>query len=346
MALDLGLSSDQRDIEDLLNGFFSKESTSEVVRKSEPLGFDALLWRKVCEIGVAEMGIPGSGNEAGRFSNLVVACEALGRSVAPVPLVEHLVTSRLVPTDDVREGTQIVTLALRPENGDGLWTLVPAGAVAHTVVGLMGEDLVAVTSEPPGQAPSNLACAPIANRSARVGERVELGSRAEFEQALDQWKLLTAAALVGVSAAAQDIALNYVMERSAFGRPIGGFQVVQHGLADFPAWVDGARTLVHKAAWAMDACAAGEASTAGVIDASHFEIHDPAALTSMAFAFAAQVAGDVTDRALHYHGSYGFSLEYDIQLYHRRARGWPLQLGDPAAERQRLADLIWPRSEV
>jgi alkylation response protein AidB-like acyl-CoA dehydrogenase len=179
---------------------------------------------------------------------------------------------------------------------------------------------------------------------------VVLGSRAEFEQALDQWKLLTAAALVGVSAAAQDIALKYVMERKAFGRPIGGFQVVQHGLADFPACIEGARTLVHKAAWAMDARAdehaAGEASTAAAMDASHFEIQDPAALTSMAFSFATQIAGSVTDRSLHYHGSYGFSLEYDIQLYYRRARGWPLQLGDPAAERQRLADLIWPRTEA
>lgn len=345
MALDLGLSSDQRDIEDLLNGFFEKESTSEVVRKSEPLGFDALLWRKLCEIGVTEMGIPDPENEAGRFSNLVVACEALGRWVAPVPLVEHLVASRLVPAHDVRDGTRIVTLALRPANSDGVWNLVPAGAVAHTVLGLEGEDLVAVTSEPSGQAPSNLACAPLANRSTRVGDRVILGSRADFEQALDQWKLLTAAALVGVSAAAQDIALEYVMDRKAFGRPIGGFQVIQHGLADFPAWIEGARMLVHKAAWAMDD-RAGDVSVAGVIDQLDFEIQDPAALTSMAFGFATQIAGNVTDRSLHYHGSYGFSLEYDIQLYYRRARGWPLQLGDPAAERQRLADLIWPRDEA
>ncbi len=51
-----------------------------------------------------------------------------------------------------------------------------------------------------------------------------------------------------------------------------------------------------------------------------------------------------TDRVLHYHGGYGFSLEYDIQLYFRRARGWANILGDPAAERLRLADLLWPRA--
>ena len=43
MALDLGLNSDQRDIEDLFNGFFEKESPSDVVRKAEPLGFDPAL---------------------------------------------------------------------------------------------------------------------------------------------------------------------------------------------------------------------------------------------------------------------------------------------------------------
>ena len=72
---------------------------------------------------------------------------------------------------------------------------------------------------------------------------------------------------------------------------------------------------------------------------------DPVAALKVVDALEKQAA-KTTDRSLHYHGSYGFSLEYDIQLFHRRARGWPLQLGDPAAERRRLADLIWPREEA
>jgi len=349
MALDLGLDSDQREIEDLFKGFFEKESSSAVVRQAEPLGFDLALWHKVCEIGAAEMGMREAEGDAGRFGHLVLACEALGRCVAPVPLVEHLVASRLSPADDLRDGSRIATIALRPADGEGLWRFVPAGAVADTVIGMEGENLVAVTSAPPHRAPSNLASAPMADRSARAGDRVVVGARADFERAVDHWKLLLAASLVGISARAEQIALDYVMERKAFGRPIGGFQAIQHGLADFPGWIDGARTLVHKAAWAIDqrddedARGGTTADSNQPIDDQDFEIQDPRVLTSMAFSFASESAREVTDRALHYHGSYGFSLEYDIQLYHRRARGWPLQLGDPASERRRLADLIWPR---
>jgi alkylation response protein AidB-like acyl-CoA dehydrogenase len=61
----------------------------------------------------------------------------------------------------------------------------------------------------------------------------------------------------------------------------------------------------------------------------------------MALVQAGEAAAVSSDRSLHYHGGYGFSLEYDIQLYFRRARGWANILGDPARERLRLADLLW-----
>ena len=57
----------------------------------------------------------------------------------------------------------------------------------------------------------------------------------------------------------------------------------------------------------------------------------------MAFLFAAEQAQRAAERALHFHGGYGFMEEYDIQLYYRRAKGWPLVLDEPAREYQRLA---------
>ena len=63
------------------------------------------------------------------------------------------------------------------------------------------------------------------------------------------------------------------------------------------------------------------------------------ALAAMAFLFAARAAQDTSAAALHVHGGYGFTLEYDVQLYLRRAKAWPLALGDPrrgdAAPRRR-----------
>ena len=64
-------------------------------------------------------------------------------------------------------------------------------------------------------------------------------------------------------------------------------------------------------------------------------------LAALAFAFTAQSAQEASYRSLHYHGGYGFMLEYDIQLYFRRAKAWPAQFGEPRlayarAERLRL----------
>jgi alkylation response protein AidB-like acyl-CoA dehydrogenase len=64
----------------------------------------------------------------------------------------------------------------------------------------------------------------------------------------------------------------------------------------------------------------------------------------MAFLFSADAARDATSVAVHVHGGYGVMEEYDIQLYYRRARGWPLILGDPERERSVLGETLFGAS--
>ena len=175
---------------------------------------------------------------------------------------------------------------------------------------------------------------------ARTGDRTVLGASAEMAPLLARWKVLTAASLVGIASMALELAVGYVKERHQFGVPIGSFQAVQHGLADLPGSIDGARLLTHEAAAAVDRGGVGSC------DIAYNQFDDPLALASMAFLFAADVAAHVTDRSLHFHGGYGFAEEYDIQLYYRRARGWALILGEPAAEYLDLADRFWPTAGV
>jgi alkylation response protein AidB-like acyl-CoA dehydrogenase len=137
---------------------------------------------------------------------------------------------------------------------------------------------------------------------------------------------------VGISVAALQLGRDYAMSRYQFGVPIGSFQAVQHGLADLPALIDGARLLNHKAAWS------GDRATPGICDVDDADITDFECLAGMAFVFSADTATRSTDRSLHFHGGYGFSEEYDIQLYYRRARGWALVFDDPSRECLRLAD--------
>jgi alkylation response protein AidB-like acyl-CoA dehydrogenase len=64
----------------------------------------------------------------------------------------------------------------------------------------------------------------------------------------------------------------------------------------------------------------------------------------MAFLFCGELAQTSATRSLHYHGGYGFSMEYDIQMYFRRSKGWMLALDDPAREYQALAERMYGKS--
>ncbi|MEO6123582.1 MAG: acyl-CoA dehydrogenase family protein [Ilumatobacteraceae bacterium] len=327
--MQLGYSDDQRELFDAFEQFFVGESPISVVRAAEPLGFDPSLWAKL-----NAMEIWGSHVS---LQQLCVIGETVGRSIAPVPFAEHAVAARLLQREDVDTGSVIAGLSLRETDVGGDWTLVPNGAIADIVVGIDGGSLVSVESSAPGRSPRNHASAPLADRNVAEGTRTVLGPRTDGDRAVAEWKAITASMLVGVASRALELAIDYATERHQFGVPIGSFQAIQHSLADLPGSIDGARLLVSKAAAALDAEVTG--STA---DVNLNEIDDPIVLASMAILFAGDVAAMATDRSLHVHGGYGFAEEYDIQLYYRRARGWALVLGDPAAEAVSLADRLWP----
>jgi alkylation response protein AidB-like acyl-CoA dehydrogenase len=135
---------------------------------------------------------------------------------------------------------------------------------------------------------------------------------AAFAQAVSRWQVLTGTALAGLGAKALTIGTEYVMERRAFGVLIANFQTVQHRLADNATALDGGRLLAYEAAWAQDVGLANAES-----------------LATMALLFAAETAFKTAADSLQFHGGYGYTLEYDIQLYFRRAKAWALMAGDP-----------------
>src|ERR671917_186311 len=114
--------------------------------------------------------------------------------------------------------------------------------------------------------------------------------------------ILLAAWAVGAAGAAQEMTVQYAKDREQFGKPIGAFQSLAHYLADGQAALDGARTLVHEAAWARST---GRSVTR---------------LAPMAKLFACKVLRDVTATAQQIYGGHRFTPEYDVQLYFRPAQ--------------------------
>jgi alkylation response protein AidB-like acyl-CoA dehydrogenase len=147
------------------------------------------------------------------------------------------------------------------------------------------------------------------------GVRVSAGDRlgpagsgwATWQAVRDDALILLSAWAVGAASYAQEITVQYAKDREQFGKPIGAFQSIAHYLADRETELDGARTLVHEAAWAS---AEGLPVTT---------------LAPMAKLFSAQMFRDLTATAQQIFGGVGFTLEYDVQLYFRRAKA--LQIG-------------------
>ena len=335
--MDLALSEEQQQLVEAFEGLFSRSATSELVRTAEPLGFDKALRDRLQDMGVVAMAVEeSSGGWGATPVDLALVAEQVGRFLVPVPVIEMQVAGRLlaklgakVSLQAALDGTRIVTVALHPVSA-GRVSMVPAAAVADDVVVLDGDQALLVAAEGSRQVVENLGSMPVADVA--VGDSAEVLATgpeavAAFQAAVDDFLYLTGAALVGIGARALEIGVEYVKERKAWGRPVGSFQSVAHGLADAHTAIEGARLLVREAAWAQD--------------------DDPSRareLAAFGFAFASESAREATYRALHYHGGYGFMNEYDAQLYWRRARAWAGVYGEPRlayarGERARLVRL-------
>jgi len=143
--LDFSLDEDHEAIQDAFRAFFVKECPTSVVRAAEPLGYDAQLWSKLLALGVTSMPLPAeSGGDGAGIVELSLVAEELGRALAPVPLVEHMVASRLLAAaggaDDIvadaMDGSRLLGLAFASLSAP---TLVSSAAVADTIVGLDGD---------------------------------------------------------------------------------------------------------------------------------------------------------------------------------------------------------------
>jgi alkylation response protein AidB-like acyl-CoA dehydrogenase len=334
---DYSLAAEQVAVRDAFRDFLAGQCPTSRVRAAEPLGFDARLWRQLTELGAATMGLPeSSGGDGASLLDLAIVAEEMGAALAPVPFAEHVAASRAIAAAGGAAGALadpaggLVTLALRPlgqgQQRDG--ELVPGGAVARGVVALDGDTLVLVRAagEPPPLVP-NQGCTPLARWDLGGGPRTVLArgpaAGTAYAAARAEWKLLTAAALVGLTERALGVAVEFARTRETMGVPIGSLQGVSFPLADVAIGVAGARNMIRRAAWLAGNEPGGHP---GTIEA--------------AFAYAAGLATEGTITSAHVQGGLGFTVEADASLYFLRAKGWSVLGGDPARDVMAVADAL------
>ena len=352
--MDLDFSEEQRMLRETTRAVCAQYAPISVVRAMEddPTGYPADLWKQMGALGITGLTLPerhGGGGQSAIEGAIVY--EELGRALAPSPHFVSAVMSggalaraggdgqQRAWLPRIAAGEAILTPAwLEPKGGYGprgvqLRAVADGGdyrltgtkrhvqfAAAATrllVLSRTGDretdvDLLLVDPKAPGvtltqqHSLASDAQYRVDFADARVPAADRIGAPgsgwATWDAAMHDGIILLAAQAIGGAQRALEITVAFAKEREQFDKPLGAFQAIAHYLADASTTVDGGTTLVYEAAWAR---------TRG---------QPIGRLAPMAKLFACQTYRDVTAMAQQVHGGIGFTVEYDIQLYFRRAK--------------------------
>ena len=139
---------------------------------------------------------------------------------------------------------------------------------------------------------------------------------------LDGGRIGIAAQALGLAEGALERTVDYVKERKQFGRAIGAFQNTQFQLADMATKVECAQLLVYKAAMAK--------ATQKVYSVE----------AAKAKLYAAEVAMEVTTKAVQLHGGYGYTREYDVERMMRDAKITEIYEGTSEVQRMVISGAL------
>ena len=349
--MDLDFTDEQQMLREMVRGVCSSYAPLETVRAMEddPTGYPNELWKQLAELDLIGLTIPvdygGSGMSAVEGA---VVYEELGRALAPSPhFVSAVMAAGVILRGGSEEqkqtwlpriasgGTIVSTAWIEPGHGfgpdgvqlrarpdgdelvlDGVkWHVPFASAATYLLVlgrtadgvelflvdtaaeGVTLTQQLTIGSDTQYQVELSGARVPVTNRIGAAGSGWEI-----WHDAMLDGITLLAAQAIGGAQYALDITVQYAKDRHQFDKPLGAFQALAHYLADASTAVDGGTVLVYETAWAR--------ANGRSVDR----------LAPMAKLFACQTFRDVTAMGQQIFGGVGFTLEYDIQLYFRRAK--------------------------
>ena len=372
--LDLDFTEEQEMLREMVRGVCAQLSPIDTVRELEddPDGVARELWEQFGELGICGLMMPEEygGSGMGLLEG-VVLYEELGRSLAPVPHFVSCVLSAGAIIESgcgeqhasllagIASGETIVTPAwLEPESGyspRGVQLsaaavgddLVLNGSKMHVYFAGAADQLRVPARTGPAETGIDLFLVPTDTAGVTLDQRMSISSDTQYrvdfndvripaenrlgapgsgwatwEAVMHRAVILASAPAMGGADFALEITAQYAKDREQFGKALAQFQSISHYLADAKTELDGGKVLVYEAAWAQSVG------------------NDVSRLAPMAKLFSGRVYRDITAMAQQVFGGVGFTLEYDIQLYFRRAKQLQLSWWDKQTCEERVADSI------
>lgn len=340
----IGLTEEQ----DLLRDTAARLAGSLATTDPEHIAAEEALdaqWQRIVELGLPALRAPQTCGLDASGVETAVALEELARRLAAVPtLGQAVLATELLNAAEADKEVGLVTegaLRISPvlandlldfaDDTDSGVAIDVAGAT-HVVFAVRKNDTRRLVS-------AELA-APVADsvigldltRSVRVLTATDLQSPTSIGEPIsaERWTRVRAMALtavsadlVGVMAGALDDAVRYAGDRVQFGVRIGGFQAIQHLLADALVRVEGARSCLWHAAWAVDHLPADQALLAA----------------RTAKAYASTAGREVVETAMQVLGGISITWEHTAHLRLRRILLNRRLFGDESEQYAAIADM-------
>jgi alkylation response protein AidB-like acyl-CoA dehydrogenase len=307
-------------------------------------GFDPAMLRQMGEMGWIGLRVPEAMGGAGLgLGEMCARAEELGRGLAPEPLIGAALSAQLLAAAggkgslpkllageallltawqeraDTLEapGTPEAPRRFLPMAGGATGFLLPVRVGNRLALYELPAAALRVETEPTQDGGHVGTVTPPRDLGRPVAE--DIGPA--LAEALDEAALVTAAYLLGGMERAFAMTLDYLRTRQQFGRIIGTFQALQHRAADLKMQVALTRASIEAAAAALDAGASGDARRAAI---------------SRAKARAAEASLLVTRQSIQLHGGIGYTDDYDVGLYLRKAMVMANQFGSASLHRRRF----------
>lgn len=352
--MDLDFTEEHEMLRDMVRGVCAEYAPLELVRELEnhELGMPETFWKQLVELGLVGILVPEEyGGQGQSLLEAAILYEEFGRALAPSP---HFVSAVLSASalaiagseaqkqawlPGIAAGDLVLTPAwLEPRNGFGARGVqvraevngdgfVLDGAKMHVNYAALADRLVVLARTGEAEEAIDLFLVDPKAAGVTLSQRENLGSETTFRvdfagvqvaasdrigEAGSGWEtwsavmndaiVLAAAQAAGGAKAALEMTVEYAKTREQFGKPLGAFQSISHYLADAATQVEGGSTLVYEAAWKRSV---GQETA----------LNAPLAKLFMCHAFR-----DITATCQQVWGGVGFTIEYDIQLYFRRAK--------------------------